>query len=466
MSLRGSGFIARHSKAVGSTINEERAHHVDWISRWWRQPDHHEWLSGYLAARDLQRFTQFLVAGCVLALGAVPTLMLWSPSGPQNATTRILSIVVAAMCAIMAVLWTTQWPTRRQSIVFIATASVCVAVSSLSQSSPSSGLQICTAFAALAGYAAFFHTSRALAFTLVLALGTATICAVQIGADWDPFGAISKLLVLAVGLLAVPYSAQVLVHFLGSDALKSDTDPLTELPNRRGFYRSMRVLAGESMNNRSSVLGVVMIDLDAFKRVNDTAGHAAGDQTLIAVADILRRTRRGDSVIGRIGGEEFVVGLIGGPQTASGLAERLRREIAQTPWNVTASVGVATAAPRRVPEGGVRAFIQGLVESADRAMYTAKRAGGDQVFVAGQDRDAYFEDAYADNPMARSTTANNGNVPWTITARSLSGADTNSTSAAANIDPAPAKTKAAPTGIPPEIMNPTPTPMTTARKRL
>jgi diguanylate cyclase (GGDEF)-like protein len=438
---------------------------VDWLGRWWRQPDHYEWLSGYLASRGLQRFTQIMVATIVLALGAIPLLMLWSPSGPQGAAARILSILVAATYAIMAVLWMTQWPTRRWSLVFMIVANVCLAVSCLTQSSPSSGLQICTAFAALAGYVAFFHTSRALAFTLAVAFGTATILAVEIGAQWDPFGALSKLLVLGVGLLAVPYSAQVLMHFLGSDALKSNTDPLTELPNRRGFYRSMRVLAAESMNNRSSVLGVVMIDLDAFKRVNDTAGHAAGDQTLISIADILRRTRRGDSVIGRIGGEEFVVGLIGGPQTAAGLAERLRREIAQTPWNVTASVGVATAAARRVTDGGLRDFIQDLVESADRAMYTAKRAGGDQVFVAGQDRDAYGDD-YVDNAMPSRTTATSGNIPWTIAARTLSGADTSSTIAAANIDPAPAKTRAAPAAVPPEVINPTPTPMTIARKRL
>jgi diguanylate cyclase (GGDEF)-like protein len=418
---------------------------VDWIGRWWRQPDHHEWLSGYLAARALQRFTQFMVAGSLLALAAVPLLMLGSPSGPQDAVPRILSIVVAATCAIMAVLWVTEWPTRRQSIVFMVTANVCVAVSCLVQSAPSSGLQLCTAFAALAGYVAFFHTSRALAFTLAMAFGTAAMCAVKIGPDWDPFGAFSKLLVLAVGILAVPYSAQVLVHFLGSDALKSDTDPLTELPNRRGFYRSMRVLAGESRNNRSSVLGVVMIDLDAFKRVNDTSGHAAGDQTLISVAEILRRTRRGDSVIGRIGGEEFVVGLIGGPQTAAGLAERLRREIAQTPWNVTASIGVATAAQRRVPEAGLRLFIQGLVESADRAMYTAKRAGGDQVFVVGQGRDAFDDDTAQDDgydPAPRRPAA--GGVPWTIPTRS---------------EPAPA-------GVPADVINTTPAAVTTARETL
>lgn len=421
---------------------------MDWIGRWWRQPDHHEWLSGYLAARALQRFTQFMVAASLMALAAVPLLMLGSPSGPYDAVPRILSIVVAATCAIMAVLWVTEWPTRRQSLGFVVIANICVAVTCLVQATPGSGLQICTAFAALAGYVAFFHTSRALAFTLAMAFGTAVMCAVKISPEWDPFGTLSKLLVLAVGILAVPYSAQVLVHFLGSDALKSDTDPLTELPNRRGFYRSMRVLAGESTNNRSSVLAVVMIDLDAFKRVNDTSGHAAGDQTLISVAEILRRTRRGDSVIGRIGGEEFVVGLIGGPQTAAGLAERLRREIAQTPWNVTASIGVATAAQRRVPDAGLRMFIQGLVESADRAMYTAKRAGGDQVFVVGQGRDTFdepsHEDTHGHDPTPRRTAAASGGVPWTITPRS---------------EPAPA-------GVPAEVINPTPTAVTIAKETL
>jgi diguanylate cyclase (GGDEF)-like protein len=273
--------------------------------------------------------------------------------------------------------------------------------------------------------------------------------------------AISKLLILLVSVLAVPFSAQVLVHILGTDALKSDTDPLTELPNRRAFNRSVRTLAAESIGNGSAVLAVLMIDLDAFKRVNDTAGHAAGDQTLIEIAGILRRTRRSDSITARIGGEEFVIAVVGTEQAAIGMAERLRRQIAATTWNVTASVGVATAALARVPATGVQALVQDLVESADRAMYLAKRAGGDQVYIAGRP-----EQTYVDNPIASRTTATNGNAPWTTAERALSGDDASSTTAAANIEPTPAKTRAAPTGIPPEIMNPTPTTVTSARKRL
>ena len=73
-----------------------------------------------------------------------------------------------------------------------------------------------------------------------------------------------------------------------------------------------------------------MVDLDAFKRVNDTAGHAAGDQTLIEIAGILRRTRRDESITARIGGEEFVIAVVGTEQAAIGMAERLRRQISAT----------------------------------------------------------------------------------------------------------------------------------------
>jgi diguanylate cyclase (GGDEF)-like protein len=289
---------------------------------------------------------------------------------------------------------------------------------------------------------------------------TATILAIQLIEDVGVALTLSKLVVLFVSLLAVPLSAQVLVHILGIDAVKSDTDPLTDLPNRRAFDRSVLSMAAESVGG-SAVLAIVMVDLDAFKRVNDTAGHAAGDQTLIAVAGILRHTRRGNSITARIGGEEFVVAVVDSEQSAVGMAERLRREIAATSWNITASVGVATASLSRPPEAGVRALVQGLVDSADRAMYKAKRAGGDQVYVVGR-----LGEGYASSPSKIKMTATNGNAPWTTAERALSGDDTRRTVAAASIEPVPARIKAAPTGVPPEIVNPMPTPVTIARKRL
>jgi diguanylate cyclase (GGDEF)-like protein len=433
---------------------------VDWIRRWWRQHDHYQWLSAYLAAHDLQRFTRYMIAGIVFVLGMVPVLILIG-TGTDDVPFLVIGPAVIACCLVMAVLWLTRWPTRGQSAAFAIGANVCIAASCLAQTHPAAGLQGATAFAALAGYVAFFHTSRYLASTLLVATCTAIVLAIQNSENGNIAVIVSKLLILFVCVLAVPFSAQVLVHILGTDALKSDTDPLTELPNRRAFNRSVRTLAAESVGNGSAVLAVLMIDLDAFKRVNDTAGHAAGDQTLIEIAGILRRTRRNDSITARIGGEEFVIAVVGTEQAAIGMAERLRRQIAATTWNVTASVGVATAALARVPATGVQVLVQDLVQAADRAMYQAKRAGGDQVYVAGR-----HEQSYVDNPIVSRTTATNGNTPWTAAERALSGDDASSTTAAAIIEPTPAKTRAAPTGVPPEIMNPTPTTVTSARKRL
>jgi diguanylate cyclase (GGDEF)-like protein len=431
------------------------------MRRWWRQPDHYAWLSAYLAARNLQRFTRYMIACTVFLLGLVPLLTLLSTFGPDDLLFRVIKLAIIACCTVMALLWLARWPTRSQSMTFAITANACIAASCLTQPNPAEGIQGATAFVALAGYVAFFHTGRYLALTLLVATITATILAIQLSESIGIALTLSKLVVLFVSVLAVPFSAQVLVHILGTDALKSDTDPLTDLPNRRAFDRSVRAMAAESIGNGSAVLAVVMVDLDAFKRVNDTAGHAAGDQTLIAVAGILRGTRRGNSVTARIGGEEFVVALVDTEQSAIGMAERLRREIGETPWNVTASIGVATASLSRVPEAGVRSLVQGLVESADRAMYKAKRAGGDQVYVVGR-----LGEGYISSPTTSSTTATNGNAPWTTAERALSGDDARSTTAAASIDPTPARTKAAPTRVPPEIVNPTPIPVTIARKRL
>jgi diguanylate cyclase (GGDEF)-like protein len=438
---------------------------VDWIRRWWRQPDHYDWLSAYLAARNLQQSTRFMMAGVTSALGVVPILILISKFDSTDLLFRVVAVAATGWSAAMVVMWLTRWPTRKQSLMFAFTANVFIVAVCLAPTHPGSGIQGAMGFAALAGYVALFHTSRHLALTLLTATGTATILGLQSGEYDDPALALSKLLVLAVGVLVVPFSAQVLVHVLGTDAVKSDTDPLTELPNRRGFDRSVRALAAESIGlgvgAGSAVLGIVMLDLDAFKRVNDMGGHAAGDQTLIAIADILRHVRRGDSVVARIGGEEFVVAVVGAEPSVIGLAQRLRHEIAATPFNITASVGVATTSLSRVRGAEVRNLVKQLVESADRAMYRAKRAGGDKVFVAGRPNEAY-----ADSPMTSKTTATNGNAPWTTAERALSRDDANSTIAAASIEPTPAKTRAAPTGVPPELMNPTPTPVTIARKRL
>ena len=126
-------------------------------------------------------------------------------------------------------------------------------------------------------------------------------------------------------------------------------------------------------------LSVLMLDLDNFKRINDTHGHATGDRILVAIADTLRRIGGAETVIARVGGEEFLVAEHNGTREALQTAEAMRLAIAATPWGVTASLGVSSIRLSSEHQNLDRQIIERLVEVADAAMYEAKRAGGNQV---------------------------------------------------------------------------------------
>ncbi|MEM1264677.1 MAG: EAL domain-containing protein [Pseudomonadota bacterium] len=149
-------------------------------------------------------------------------------------------------------------------------------------------------------------------------------------------------------------------------------DPLTDLPNRRFIDEVLEADVKKDANPRTAV----RVDLDHFKNVNDTLGHAAGDYVLCRVADILRRHVGADDTPARVGGDEFVILLAAGTTQAQAVAftERVRKEIrkdivfeGQT-CRIGASFGVASA------EEGVIGNDQ-LLKSADAALYVAKAQG-------------------------------------------------------------------------------------------
>jgi diguanylate cyclase (GGDEF)-like protein len=162
-------------------------------------------------------------------------------------------------------------------------------------------------------------------------------------------------------------------HAVAIAERKANTDDLTGLANRRSLKREMAV--GDA--GRSAL---VMIDLDFFKRINDTLGHAAGDQALKHVADLLKTALRAGDVAARVGGEEFAVWLPGADM-ALGLevAERLRTLVAEKPFrfgggehSITISCGVS-ASPVPIPSP------ENLMATADKALYRAKHEGRNRV---------------------------------------------------------------------------------------
>ena len=161
---------------------------------------------------------------------------------------------------------------------------------------------------------------------------------------------------------------------------QASTDALTGLPNRRYFDEFCSLLARRRRSG--DAVGVLMIDIDLFKGLNDKHGHATGDAVLRAVGGAIVSAVREDDVPARYGGEEFVV-LLRNPSPAIALevGERVRTSVAALDLRqlgadrVSVSVGVAVAGHADQP-------IADLIEQADRALYRAKRAGRNRVVAA------------------------------------------------------------------------------------
>ncbi|GAB7192047.1 hypothetical protein NUM3379_27560 [Kineococcus sp. NUM-3379] len=162
----------------------------------------------------------------------------------------------------------------------------------------------------------------------------------------------------------------------------AERDPLTGLANRATFFRSLSALSGDGVPG-GELGSLMLVDLDAFKHINDTFGHRAGDDCLRHVAAVLHERVRERDVLARLGGDEFAVLLPAVPpssarQVAASLLGLLRERplvVDGRPVRLTASIGVAPVVAGSPPED--------LLQAADAAMYEAKQEGRDRVAVYG-----------------------------------------------------------------------------------
>jgi diguanylate cyclase (GGDEF)-like protein len=173
---------------------------------------------------------------------------------------------------------------------------------------------------------------------------------------------------------------------------KATHDSLTDLPNRSLFMDRLEQALRRS-DRSGQPLGLLYIDIDGFKPVNDTMGHLAGDKLLQQIAQRLRGSVRRSDTVARLGGDEFAViaeGAIEAPEAVERLAQTLREVLSQ-PYsielegvrsqlvNIGASIGVALC-PQHCGSGEDRR--EGLIRKADAAMYQAKQGGKNRVVVS------------------------------------------------------------------------------------
>ncbi len=161
-------------------------------------------------------------------------------------------------------------------------------------------------------------------------------------------------------------------------ATETTTDSLTGVDNRRGFDLKIRDEMARS-NRYGNALALLLVDIDHFKRFNDTHGHPAGDRALRRVAAILETSVRATDTVARLGGEEFAIILPNTtPEGAFTLAERCRLAIAQADWpgaGVTVSVGISNVEPSTET-------VEQILERTDQALYEAKDQGRNRSVVS------------------------------------------------------------------------------------
>jgi len=185
--------------------------------------------------------------------------------------------------------------------------------------------------------------------------------------------------------LRLAHSFQAQVSSLTDHATR---DPLTQLPNRRGFTEKMRQEI-QRAERYAWPISILVIDLDHFKLINDEHGHAFGDAVLSQTSSLLRDTVGTIDHLARVGGEEFAVAAVAAEDGHGGeLAQRILRRFRTHPWEqmkpglkVTCSIGVAVLDPKRTSINPDTSLSQ-LLDEADRALYQVKESGRDNFKVA------------------------------------------------------------------------------------
>jgi diguanylate cyclase (GGDEF)-like protein len=351
---------------------------MGWLKLWWRQSDHYDELSSHLQSRGVATFTRMTIAVITAGLAVDALATIWTPTGPRGVVQLACTLAAFAGAAIGAVLWALSWPTRVVAIRFAVLSNASIALIALAQSDPIVAMLICTTFATMASYIALFHPAPLLAYNFAIATVIGGIEAVRIAQRFGFLGALCGFSVVLLLNLAVPFGIQTVVHILGTDAVRADRDQLTGLLNRHAFHRRAKACLTRGHDQLAHFV-ITVIDLDRFKQLNDNYGHSTGDDALASVARALRDTSDDTAVIGRTGGEEFVIADRWRPDQVDRKARQICDVIAALPFGITASIGTASVHPASRPGDRPDFLLIELIAAADAAMYVAKRRGGNQV---------------------------------------------------------------------------------------
>ncbi|WP_338892763.1 GGDEF domain-containing protein [Rhodococcus sovatensis] len=357
------------------------------LREWWSQPTDYTWNVAYAQSHPILRRTKVAIGVCCWAYGLVCVLALITPVLSPGWLPPAVVGVFALSTVVVGFRWVCRpWPTYRGSLMFIAYAEVGVTSVLIALEDPQVAM-LCAALLGVVGnYLAGFHNTTVFVAHQVWALATCGVLYAQslLYTDVPAGQSTAYLIVLVMVLVTSPVLTQAYLTFLRRDAVVAHFDPLTGLRNRRGLESAV-----DSLFDDVSTIAVLVADLDNFKSVNDNFGHSFGDDVLRGTAETLNRFFPAPAITARTGGEEFVVVTTDSLDKASIAAEQLRQQIPEcnTAGHTTTSIGIHY---RSVVSQPISALLGELLDSADAAMYEAKRRGGNSVVIDNTDDEVRF----------------------------------------------------------------------------
>ncbi|MEH3139210.1 MAG: GGDEF domain-containing protein [Mycobacterium kyogaense] len=357
----------------------------EYLQIWWQQPFDFEWTKRHLRSRGVLRLHAMFIGVFSLVYGLIALLtVMWGAHDGGAVNGRPIVLIVAASSAVLGVLWIFgPFPSETQSRLFAVYADLAVLTVIACYQDAFTAMPGLALLATNGIYVVVVHGPRALALHLAFTVAAfAVLYGIALAQDTQATSVITvRLLVLLPTVLGVPVIVQSYLLALRMGAVDSLHDPLTRLLNRRGLDDEIVGLVPVG----GAHLGVLAVDIDKFKAINDGHGHDAGDQVLVSVANGIRDAVAAagvQSLIARTGGEEFAVVLDAPPAVVRSVAVQLHDAVARCDAAVvpTVSVGVATA---WTSDRNASATVRSLLEQADGAMYRAKSVGGNQTVVVG-----------------------------------------------------------------------------------
>ncbi len=340
--------------------------------------DQYYWLTAYLAARGMQPLVGRLIALMMIALSAIPLVLIASPAGPQGSRNQIAAAVIAGCSMLTAAIWLKQhWPSRRMSVLCVVVGAVCIAASSVIQASPVAGLLYATTFAMLTAYAACFHTGRLLTFALLTAAATVIYLGVRVGAD-DVALAVAGVFLMVLVNTFIAFACRMVIRLITDDVHHGDIEPLTGLYNRDAFDQKSAVLMASRSRDDDRYFVVAVVDIDNFSLHVDMTSAAAGHRARVTVGQALRETVRHNAILAHVNDAEFLIADTFTTSDPSPLVERVRSTIATMSPGLTASIGVVTTPLRPLMHHPPQSVLDELIAIATTAMHAARRKGGNQ----------------------------------------------------------------------------------------